>query len=88
MRKEAAKAKLASVVPRTTPEALGSMRVAEIDLQLRWHRQFDSQIPLTKDIPKTKAEKLEVLKAAVGRYLQGEMAQREPSSAASLKAGR
>ena len=87
-RKVAAQAKLASVVPRTTPEALESMRVAEINLQLRWHRQFDSQIPKTKDIPKTKAEKLEVLKAAVGRHLRGETEQREPSSATSLNAGR
>jgi hypothetical protein len=87
-RKDAANAKLASVVPRTTPEALGIMRVAEINLQLRWHRQFDSEIPLTKDIPKTKAEKLEVLKAAVGRYLRGETAQPEPSSATRLNAGR
>jgi len=87
-RKEAILAKLKSVSPRTTPEMIESMKVAEIDLQLRWHRQFDSQVPPSKDMPKLKAEKVLVLKSAVERYLRGEAVPGESAKKAEASIGR
>jgi len=87
-RKEAILAKLESVSPRTTPEAIESMKVAEINLQLRWHRQFDSQVPPSKDMPKLKAEKVLVLKSAVERYLRGEAVPGESANKAEASIGR
>lgn len=87
-RKEAMMAKLGSVTPRTTPDAIERMKVAEIDLQLRWHRQFDSDVPSAKDMPRLKTEKVLVLKMAVERYLRGEAVPGESSSQAKSSKGR
>ncbi len=88
-RKEAILTKLKSISPRTTPKMIESMKVAEIDLQLRWHRQFDSQVPpWAKDMPKLKAEKVLVLKSTVEHYLRGEAVPGESAKKAEASIGR
>ncbi|KAG1853183.1 hypothetical protein DFJ58DRAFT_728296 [Suillus subalutaceus] len=73
-RREAAAAKLAAVVPRLTQEDINKMHVAELDLQIRWHRQFDSQMPTAKDLKGKKAlEKRAILAAAAERLSSGEV---------------
>ncbi|KAG1721897.1 uncharacterized protein EDB91DRAFT_1143850 [Suillus paluster] len=55
-------------------EDINKMRVAELDLQIRWHRQFDSQIPAAKDLKGKKApEKRAILAAAAERLSSGEV---------------
>ncbi|KAH7922726.1 hypothetical protein BV22DRAFT_1016713 [Leucogyrophana mollusca] len=68
VRKDAADAKLGAVVPRLTLGDIQKLRVSDIDLQIRWHRQFDEQVPRAKDLPKSRAAKVVVLMAAVERY--------------------
>ncbi|KAG1846992.1 hypothetical protein DFJ58DRAFT_663507, partial [Suillus subalutaceus] len=73
-RREAAAAKLAAVVPRLMQEDINKMRVSELDLQIRWHRQFDSQMPAAKDLKGKKApEKRAILAAAAERLSSGEV---------------
>ena len=57
-KQEAAAVKLAAVVPCLTEVELVSMKVSNIDLQLRWHCQFDEKVPRAKEMPKKKEEKL------------------------------
>ncbi|KAG2074964.1 hypothetical protein BDR04DRAFT_1171787 [Suillus decipiens] len=72
--REAAAAKLAAVVPRLTQEDIKKMRVAELDLQIRWHRQFDPQVPAAKDLKGKKApEKRAILAAAAERLSSREV---------------
>ena len=72
-KRDATEAKFASFEPCTSIPALQSLRVADIDFQLQWHRRFNSSIPASKDMPKTKAEKIPVLQEAIGRYLRHEV---------------
>ncbi|KAG1797359.1 uncharacterized protein HD556DRAFT_1233474, partial [Suillus plorans] len=71
-RRDAAVAKLDAVVPRLTLEEVSKLRSAEVDLQIHWHRRFNTAMPAAKNMPSTKAKKVEVLMEAVGRYLRGE----------------
>ncbi|KAG1765072.1 hypothetical protein EV702DRAFT_1051139 [Suillus placidus] len=72
--REAAAVKLAAVVPRLTQEDINKMHVTELDLQIRWHRQFDSQIPAAKDLEGKKApEQRAILAAAAERLSNGEV---------------
>ncbi|KAG2157053.1 hypothetical protein DEU56DRAFT_750253 [Suillus clintonianus] len=71
-RRDAAGAKLDAVIPHLTLEDITKLRTPEIDLQIRWHRQFDPAVPAAKHIPTTKQKKVEVLLEAIGRYLSGE----------------
>jgi hypothetical protein len=71
-RREASSAKLAAVVPRVTPDEIAKMRVVDVDLQIRWHRQFDVEVPPAKHLKgKNGPEKKAILTAAVGRYVCG-----------------
>ncbi|KIK35064.1 hypothetical protein CY34DRAFT_26709 [Suillus luteus UH-Slu-Lm8-n1] len=70
--REAAEAKLTAVVPRLTLAEVEKLRVDEINLQIRWYRQFDKDVPAAKNTPSGKAKKVEVLMDAVGRYVRGE----------------
>lgn len=72
-KRDATEAKFAAFEPCTSIPALRSLRVVDIDFQLRWHRWFDSSIPASKDMPKTKAEKISVLQQAIGRYIRHEV---------------
>lgn len=47
-RRDAAEAKLTAVVPRLTLAEVEKLRVDEINLQIRWHRQFDKDVPAQK----------------------------------------
>ncbi|KAG2141308.1 hypothetical protein DEU56DRAFT_755013 [Suillus clintonianus] len=70
--REASSAKLAAVVPRVTPDEIAKMRVVDVDLQIRWHRQFDVEVPPAKHLKgKNGPEKKAILTAAVGRYVCG-----------------
>ena len=64
------------------------MKVAEIDLQLCWHCQFDSEVPSPKDMPRLKAEKVVVLKKAVKHYRRGETVPGESTNKAPSSIGR
>ncbi|KAG2134400.1 uncharacterized protein EDB93DRAFT_1092757 [Suillus bovinus] len=69
---EASSAKLAAVVPCVTPDEIAKMRVVDIDLQIRWHRQFDVEVPAAKHLKgKNGPQKKAILTAAVGRYVCG-----------------
>ncbi|KAG1883974.1 hypothetical protein F4604DRAFT_1677148 [Suillus subluteus] len=69
---EASSAKLVAVVPRVTPDEIVKMRVVDVDLQIRWHRQFDVEVPAAKHLKgKNGPEKKAILTAAVGRYVCG-----------------
>jgi len=70
-KREAATVKLAAVVPRLTEVKLVSMKVSDIDLQLRWHHQFDEKVPRAKEMPKKKEEKLRELRRTVERHNDG-----------------
>ncbi|KAG2088493.1 uncharacterized protein F5147DRAFT_789471 [Suillus discolor] len=72
-RRNAAKAKLTAVVPRLTLAEVEKLRIDEINLQIRWHRQFDKDVPAAKNTPSGKAKRIKVLMDAVGRYVRGEM---------------
>ncbi|KAG2147715.1 uncharacterized protein EDB93DRAFT_1250429 [Suillus bovinus] len=70
--REASSAKLAAVVPRVTPDEIAKMRVVDVDLQIRWHRQFDMEVPAAKRLKgKNGPQKKAILTAAVGRYVCG-----------------
>lgn len=69
-------------MPRLTQEDINKMRVAELDLQIRWHRQFHSQIPAAKDLKGRKApEKRAILAAAAERLSSGEVGPNTDESA-------
>ncbi|KAG1862191.1 hypothetical protein F4604DRAFT_1786393 [Suillus subluteus] len=71
-RREASSAKLAAVVPRVTPDEITKMRVIEVDLQIRWHRQFDAEVPAAKHLKgKSGSEKKAISTAAAARYICG-----------------
>ncbi|KAF9233214.1 hypothetical protein BU15DRAFT_54211 [Melanogaster broomeanus] len=73
-RQELAAAKMAAIVPRLTREEVVKLRVPEIDVQIRWHRRFDAQVPAAKDLKgKKRGDKVEILMDAVGRFLSGEV---------------
>lgn len=66
---EASSAKLAGVVPCVTPDEITKMRIIEVDLQIRWHRQFDAEVPAAKHLKgKSGSEKKAILTAATARY--------------------
>ncbi|KAJ8580301.1 hypothetical protein M405DRAFT_869578 [Rhizopogon salebrosus TDB-379] len=77
-RRDVATAKLDAVVPCVVDADLARLRVSDIALQLRWHRQFDTKVPRNKDMPKKKDEKLRVLREAVVRYTRGELKEDVP----------
>ena len=79
-KRDAAAVRLAAVVPRLTEVELASMRVSDIDLQLRWHRQFDEKVPRAKEMPKKKEDKLRELRHAVERHNDGSAASRTESN--------
>ncbi|KAH7890481.1 hypothetical protein F5I97DRAFT_1973003 [Phlebopus sp. FC_14] len=64
-------AEFAAYIPRMTEVELTTMKVTEIDFQIRWHRRFDALVPKAKDLPKKKEKKLTVLREAVQRYSNG-----------------
>lgn len=73
LRDVAAQAKLDEVVPCVVLGDIKCMHVAEIDLQIHWHCQFDSKVPAAKDMPKVKDGKVRVLMDAVACFQQGEV---------------
>lgn len=79
-RKEASRVKMANLKICTNVDDVPKLRVTEIDLQIRWHRQFDTLVPAAKDTPKKKEGKVEILQEAVKRYIRGEAAPGESSS--------
>lgn len=76
-RRGAATAKLDAVIPCLVDADLAKMRVADIVLQLHWHRELDSSVPRNKGMPKRKEDKLKILREAVARYTSGKVT-REP----------
>ncbi|KAG1760358.1 hypothetical protein EDD22DRAFT_781243, partial [Suillus occidentalis] len=71
-RRSIAEAKLMAVIPRLTLAEVEKLRIHDINLQIRWHRRFDKDVPAAKNTPSTKAQKIQVLMDAVGRYIRGE----------------
>ncbi|KAF8833779.1 hypothetical protein BDN67DRAFT_985797 [Paxillus ammoniavirescens] len=59
----------------TSGAEIAKMKVAEIDLQIRWHRAFDPLVPRAKDMPTKKEGKLFTLQQAVERYIDGSATQ-------------
>lgn len=47
-------------------------RMSDLDLQICWHRQFDPAVPLAKNLPTRKEEKIPILWAAVQCYQKRE----------------
>ncbi|KAF9233996.1 hypothetical protein BU15DRAFT_53177, partial [Melanogaster broomeanus] len=69
-RHEAMQAKLDAVEPCVVSSQIAKMHVVDIDLQLRWHRRLDPQVPQAKDLKTSKkAEKICILQGAAARYL-------------------
>ncbi|KIJ17294.1 hypothetical protein PAXINDRAFT_154624 [Paxillus involutus ATCC 200175] len=64
-------AKLAAIVPCLTNAKIAKMKVAEIDLQICWHRAFNPLVPHAKEMPTKKVGKLLTLQQAVERYIDG-----------------
>ncbi|OJA08441.1 hypothetical protein AZE42_06544 [Rhizopogon vesiculosus] len=68
---DAVEAKLDAVVPRLTLEDVKKLRGPEIDLQIRWHRRFDTAVSAA-NTPPTKQKKVEVLMEAIRQFLRSE----------------
>lgn len=58
---------LASLNSILDVNTLPDLKVKQIDLQLAWHRQADSQVPICKLLPR-RLEKLKALTEAVERH--------------------
>jgi hypothetical protein len=72
VKRDAAEAKLTAVVPCLTLTKVMKLRLDEVNLQIWWHRQFDKDVPVAKNLPSGKAKRVEVLMDAIGRYVRGE----------------
>ncbi|KIK73927.1 hypothetical protein PAXRUDRAFT_177143, partial [Paxillus rubicundulus Ve08.2h10] len=57
------------VMPCLTNTEIAKMKVAEIDLQIHWHRAFNPLVPRARDMPTKKEGKLLALQQAVERYI-------------------
>ncbi|EGO29480.1 hypothetical protein SERLADRAFT_433458 [Serpula lacrymans var. lacrymans S7.9] len=68
---DAVDAKVAAIVPRLEVAAIPKMTVAQITLQLQWHRHFDPKVPPNSEIGILKAGKVKALEAAVKHYNSG-----------------
>ncbi|KAG1830993.1 hypothetical protein F4604DRAFT_1864921 [Suillus subluteus] len=83
-RREASSAKLAAVVPRVTPDEITKMRVIEVDLQIRWLRQFDAEVPAAKHLKGKSGSEKKAISTAAGPKIQDENVPREDAECAMV----